>query len=563
MRLRRSPREIGFRLRQEIRNLALLVNPPRLKHIAAPATPLAGMPDPSELAEPLPEAELQELAAQIREHRFPILGLTVETGPEIAWRRDYVHGKETGTDYFRLIPFLDAAKAGDHKIIWELNRHQHLVILAQNGDLEEIVSQLKSWFRANAFQRGINWASALEVGFRALSWIWVYHLIGDRFPSAFRTEFLQQLYWHGCHLENNLSFYFSPNTHLLGEAVALHALGFLFPQFPAARHWRELGGKVVREQMERQVHGDGSHFEQSTYYHVYALDMLRFTARLEQVSWPVLDCMVEFRDAVTGPSGRLPLFGDDDGGHFFQPYGRRPLVACSTPSKLFPDIGMAVMTTGPVHIVIDAGPFGPWSSGHSHSDTLSFVVRIGEEDVLIDAGTYTYVGDPVERERFRGSAAHNTLRIDGRDQAVPAGPFGWKNQPRVKIHNWSSSDAEDTLDAECNYAGFTHRRRFRLVRADGVLFVSDEVTGPAGEHEVEQFWHLGSEQARQRIVLPEVPEEVEGWASSVYGEKHRVPALRVVKRGPLPMRFEASILLSPSLSFINPFPALINPFPVP
>jgi hypothetical protein len=275
--------------------------------------------------------------------------------------------------------------------------------------------------------------------------------------------------------------------------------------------------------------------------------MLRFTARLEQVSWPVLDRMVEYRDAVTGPSGRLPLFGDDDGGRFFQPYGRRHMVGCSTGSKLFPDIGMAVMTAGPVHIVIDAGPFGPWSSGHSHSDTLSFVVGIGDEDVLIDAGTYTYVGEPVERERFRGSAAHNTLRIDGRDQAVPAGPFGWKNQPRVKIHNWLTSDAEDTLDAECSYAGFSHRRRFRLMRADAVLFVSDEVTGPAGEHEVEQFWHLGSEQARQRMVLPEAPEEVEGWASSVYGEKHRVPGLRVVKRGPLPMRFEASILLNPSL----------------
>jgi hypothetical protein len=139
------------------------------------------------------------------------------------------------------------------------------------------------------------------------------------------------------------------------------------------------------------------------------------------------------------------------------------------------------------------------------------------------------------------------LRIDGRDQAVPAGPFGWKNQPRVKIHSWFTSDSEDTLDAECSYAGFTHRRCFRLVRAQAVLYVSDEVTGPAGEHEVEQFWLLGSEQARQRILLPEGAEEIEGWASSVYAEKHRVPALRVVKRGPLPMRFEASILLSPSL----------------
>jgi hypothetical protein len=554
MRWRRTPREIAFRLRQEVRNLALLAHPPRLgKRLPMPSTPLTGMPDASEFAEPLSDTALQDLAAQIREHRFPILGLTIETGPDIAWRRDYTRAKETGTDYFRLIPFLDVERAGDHKIIWELNRHQHLVVLAQAGELEEIVSQLKSWFRENPFQRGINWASALEVAFRALSWIWVYHLIGDRFPASFRKEFLQQLYWHGWHIENNLSFYFSPNTHLLGEAVALHALGFLFPQFPHARLWRELGLRVVRQQMDRQVHGDGSHFEQSTYYHVYALDMFRFTAVLELQSPAYLQKlagMVEFRDAVMGPQRRLPFFGDDDGGRFFQPYGRRdefgrngPPPATRLRSRLFPDIGIAVMVAGPVHIVIDAGPFGPWSSGHSHSDTLSLIVRVGDEEVLIDPGTYTYAGDPAERDWFRGSAAHNTIRIDGQDQAILAGPFGWKDQPRVKIHSWSSTADEDTLGAECCYAGFTHRRRFLFQKSEATLKVIDEITGPAGEHEIEQFWHLGSGSARARIALPETFEQIESWASSAYGEKHRIPALRLVRRGPLPMRLEASINL--------------------
>jgi hypothetical protein len=258
--------------------------------------------------------------------------------------------------------------------------------------------------------------------------------------------------------------------------------------------------------------------------------------------------MVEFRDALMGPARRLPFFGDDDGGRFFQPYGRRDEFGRSGPavpvsSKVFPDIGIAVMVAGAVHIVIDAGPFGPWSSGHSHSDTLSFIARSGNEDILIDPGTYTYVGDLVERERFRGSVAHNTIRIDGRDQAVPAGPFGWKDQPRVKINAWSSSAAEDSLDAEVTYAGFTHRRRFRFDKAAAELFISDQVTGPPGEHEIEQFWHLGSEQARARIVLPGTPDEMEGWASSAYGEKHRVPALRMVKRGTLPMKLEATIKL--------------------
>src|SRR5262249_44837227 len=123
------------------------------------------------------------------------------------------------------------------------------------------------------FARGINWASALEVAFRALSWSWSYHFAGANFREAFRRQFLSALYQHGCYLEHNFSVYFSPNTHLLGEALVLHALGTFFPQWPRASQWRQQGGRTMGQEMERQVRDDGSHIEQSTYYHVYALDM--------------------------------------------------------------------------------------------------------------------------------------------------------------------------------------------------------------------------------------------------------------------------------------------------
>jgi len=85
----------------------------------------------------------------------------VETGGEIRWRRDYRSGKETGTGYFRLIPYLDTSRAGDHKNIWELNRHQHLVLLAQvwliTGDelwFDEIVRELESWWGEKSIPTG-------------------------------------------------------------------------------------------------------------------------------------------------------------------------------------------------------------------------------------------------------------------------------------------------------------------------------------------------------------------------------------------------------------------------
>jgi len=540
---RRSPHEIWFRARQEAANLFLLAKAPA-PVVQRPAIPLKPLPPRDEIARALSASphrdDIEHTAQDILEHRFPLLGNTVQTGPEIRWRRDPVHGHETGTGFFRRIPYLNFDIAGDHKFVWEMNRHQHLVLLAQaltvTGDdrwFKEIELQLESWWEQNPFQRGINWASALEVAFRSLSWIWIYHLAGDRMSPSFSQRFLTELYRHGCHLEWNLSVYFSANTHLLGEAVALHALGLLFPQFSRAGRWRRVGRDVVHAQMRTQVRPDGSHFEQSSYYHVYATDMFLFHHVLEPVPAPYLErleAMADYLHTLVDEDGVLPLIGDDDGGRFFYPYGSRrrfgraTLASCAvllnrpdflldsadlreqavwwlgsaplereyepqTPrlkARLFPDAGIAVAKSRTTHLVFDAGPFGSGSGGHSHADTMSISLRHLAEDVLTDAGTFTYISSPEWRRWFRGTGAHNTVRIDGRDQAVPVGPFRWSDPPQVRILEW---DAGGRIAAECSYGGFTHRRTVLFTPA--VMVITDQLDGPAGEHDFEQFWHAG------------------------------------------------------------------------
>ena len=604
--------EIRFRLRQELSNVRFLTLPPRLPEKALAASGegrFDAWPDPLEVADRLKSspfaAECRRVGDEILRHRLPILGMTVEAGREINWRRDYVSGRETGTDYFRRIPYLDVTRAGDHKNIWEINRHQHLVLLAQchlfSGEkryLEEIVRELESWLAQNPFQRGINWASALEVGFRALSWIWIYHLTGDRFENAFRRRFLEELYRHGLHLEVNLSYYFSPNTHLLGEAVALHALGRLFPQWPGAKRWEETGARVVANELDRQVFADGCHFELSTYYHVYALDMFLFHAilrGLDERSRARLTRMAEFLDAVMGVSGVLPLIGDDDGGRLFHPYGARngfgraTLATCAeflgrpewireerdrdeqaawwlksdgparvargaAESKRFADCGLVVMADGDVQLIADAGPFGPGSAGHSHADTLSVVLRIGAEEILVDPGTYTYVGDPEWRERFRGTPAHNTVCVDGQDQAASRSPFAWASRPEVKVLQWESTPASDVLVAECRYSGFRHQRRIVFEKAARRITVQDRVEGPPGEHRVEQFWHAGAEvtelsprsfrvgtHATISFAGGGEVRRMEGWVSPALGAKEPAPVLCVEQRGVLPVSMETVI----------------------
>lgn len=592
----RSPQEIKFRLRQEIRNLQLLTLPPKLRVDAA--WPLPGLPAAAALVQELRNTEFASqvlhIAEQILSHRFPLLGFTIETGPLIEWRCDYVNQHSTNTKYFRLIPYLDAARAGDHKNIWELNRHQHLLLLAQaflfsdrRVYLDEIIAQLNSWWEQNPFQRGINWASALEVAFRAFSWLWIYHLTGGHMAPGFRRRFLESLYQHGCHLEINLSFYFSPNTHLLGEAVVLHALGRLFPSFPQAPRWKRLGHQTVLHELKRQVREDGSHFEQSTYYHVYALDMFLFHAILSNPSREYLDVltrMADFLQALMGPQRSLAFFGDDDGGRWFHPYGARDefgratLAVVSTllgredwtfhtedlhpqaawwlgrtqgsacapyESRFFRDSGLAVMESESGRALLDAGCFGPGRAGHSHSDSLSTVISATDGPILVDSGTYTYVGDPQQRDAFRGSAAHNTIRVDGQNQAIPSGPFRWDYPPDVRVVSWKSSHFHDQIIAECRYNEILHRRLLRFVKP-GLVLILDWVDGPSGEHDVEQFWHLASPQNSAHLFLGSSPEERECWHSRVFGTKQPARCLVVRRRTMLPATFAAAVVLNAS-----------------
>jgi hypothetical protein len=594
----RSRQEILFRLRQELGNLAMLVSPPSGDG-RGPAR-ISPLPAGAEVANALratPYAgEVAAVADSVLAHRFPLLGVTIDTGRTIDWRRDYLHGISTGTPYFRRSPYLDFSRVGDHKVVWELNRHQHLPLLAQaflltgrRAYLEEAFRQMDSWLAANPFLRGINWASALEVAFRALSWGWLWHLAGGEMDADLRTRFLTALYRHGRYLERNLSVFFSPNTHLLGEAVTLHALGAWFPDWPDSRRWRETGGRITAEELRRQVREDGSHFEQSVYYHVYALDFFllhRLLAECPAAYDERLMRMAEFLHALMGPGGTLPLIGDDDGGRLFHPYGDRmrfgratmatcaalfrrpdwlraaedlhaqaawwlgphaievrPAAAAPAASRMFADSGLAVMSAGDAHVVVKSGGFGEGSGGHSHSDVLSLVVRLGEREVLIDPGTFTYISDPAERDRFRGSAAHNSVRIDGRDQAIPAGPFRWRDKPSVKVADWSTAPERDYLDVTCAYAGFAHRRRILFVKPCTLVIV-DTVEGPPGEHTVEQFWHLGSREEARRLSLSGVAEEVEGWRSRAFASREKAAVMRVTARGGLPAELAAVVDLS-------------------
>src|SRR4029077_16033766 len=154
--------------------------------------------------------EMVARAEQICAHRFDLLGYRdLDYGAEIDWHLDAVHGKRGPQQPWFKVRYLDFEEMGDSKITWELNRHQHLVILAktyrltgENKYAHEIVTQWRHWQAENPYPIGMNWGSSLEVAFRTLSWIWVYFLLGDSpaMTTEVKAEWVRALGLNGRHI---------------------------------------------------------------------------------------------------------------------------------------------------------------------------------------------------------------------------------------------------------------------------------------------------------------------------------------------------------------------------
>lgn len=373
--------------------------------------------------------------------------------------------------------------------------------------------------------------------------------------GAFRGRWLRSVYQHLHFVRGHYSRFSSANNHLMGEAAGVFIGGSTWPLWPEALRWRDAAYGIVLQQAEAQIAPDGVSREQTFSYQRFVLEFLllcRMAAVGAGKGAPAgidgrLRASLRFLGAVMDASGRQPMVGDgDDGcvvrfghGPSFSPL-RSVLVACgrtlgvapqlrasdvdqqaarwlhggaaSEPATApdaagaqgglaFPDGGYYLLgDAGPradaVRMLVDAGPLGYLSiAAHGHADALAVTLSVHGRDVLVDPGTFVYHGAPEWRRHFRGTRAHNTITVDGRDQSEWAGSFMWLRHARAHCLRFEASPGRDEFSGE--HDGYrrlddpvTHRRD--VVR-DGRCFTVTDRLECAGAHEVEQWWHFSED----------------------------------------------------------------------
>ena len=368
------------------------------------------------------------------------------------------------------------------------------------------------------------------------------------------TTVTRSLAQHLLYIEANIEFsHLLTSNHYLSDIVGLYCLSmFLDGEGMAARR-REYRQRIEAE-MAKQVYEDGGDYEASTGYQVFVTQLFTTALLLMRTEHPApatafterLRMMFRFLNTVASASGQLPQAGDCDDGRtelfvddieqmIHLPVSERnslrvpnllglgqrlfgegagdcgdaawygftdstrisypdpqinPGSAC--PMRVLPKSGIGILRHGSAEMLFFTIPNGIFGKGsHTHNDKLSFVLRVGGQEVLCDPGTGGYGRDVTRRNRFRGTAAHNTLMIDGTEQnridTDPRGLFILGNEAAVsQIQEGREARGCFLRASHTGYRslGVTHTRTIRVVDDERAFVIEDELEGD-GVHDFE------------------------------------------------------------------------------
>jgi hypothetical protein len=225
------------------------------------------------------------------------------------------------------------AEVGNIKQVWEVNRLQHLTLLAaawyltgEDAYAERVDRQLRSWWSANPLLSGVNWTSGIELGVRLINFAWIRRLLDGWVGVADLFErndlALRQIRWHQQYLATFESRGSSANNHLIAEAAGLLAGSCAFPWFGESARWRSRAGRLLERSLRSNTFDSGINRELATDYHGFVFELGTFAALEaacagEPVSdgcWRTLCSMADAMAAIVDARIQPPRQGDSDEG---------------------------------------------------------------------------------------------------------------------------------------------------------------------------------------------------------------------------------------------------------
>lgn len=496
--------------------------------------------------------ELDQLlvkANSILNHEFKIFDKVFNFNDKIDWNISE-NDSFWPTKKWYLID-LDSAKFGDVKYTWELNRHQFLMTIGRvyyyTNDkkfVDEFKRLIFHWIDSNPVEYGINWFSGLEIALRALSWIvtmdFFYNsLLEDK---KFINQFLQELWNFGKHIYYNI-FYtkrLMKNNHLIGEATGLLFISLYFQKAGESKKWFNKAMQILKEEAKEQFRKDGTSIEESSAYEVFSLNFLlmciilleRFNIDVPKELYQAVERGTNFIQYLIKPDGKLSKYGDDDNSKVLSISDNtqaEDLLAVASvifnredfkdsikrgifpenilfllgkdgvhrwyvmnkknkkEVKYFPIGKIGIVNTNDRFLLVKLGNI----SGHSHADIGHFLWFVDKKDVIIDSGTFKYNTDAKIRNYFRSTEAHNTLVVDGIEQAFPIKTFNWNVVYKLADASFTKKEEIVQFQVTCKIGHYNNLFHTRVILYDFLdkLIIIDRVVG-SGVHNLKLNFHL-------------------------------------------------------------------------
>lgn len=299
------------------------------------------------------------------------------------------------------------------------------------------------WIAENPPGRRPGW-EPYPASVRIVNWI-KWAMAGNSLDAAWQESLAVQVRWVSKRLEYHLM-----GNHLFTNAKALVFAGLFFEGEEAAG-WLNSGLSILARELQEQVLPDGGHFERSPMYHALALEDVLDLVNLSEICGGHISAtlvagwretatrMLHWLKGMCHPDGEIALFNDAAFGvspslRGLEAYAARlgvhaaPITAAVTH---FAESGYVRAELGPAVVFVDVAPIGPdYLPGHGHADTLSFELSVFDQRWLVDSGCSAYSSD-AERLRQRGTAAHNTVIVDGQDSSEVWASFRVARRARV------------------------------------------------------------------------------------------------------------------------------------